>query len=433
MANPEHLAILEQGVDIWNKWRKENVDIRPDLTGIEKPSSNLPFIDFSNANFFGANFSNSNLIYASFSNSNLSRANFSGANLNNCDFSNSSITEGDLNEIIAIKANFHNSNLSETQFFKADLSYANFNSAILFGASLVRANLFHAQLQEANLIASNLSEAQLVNTNLSSSILTEAQLNKANLTDANLFQAYLEGVNLSNTICKEAYFLQTKFVNTNLDSANFHGAILDETIFIDISLGKIKNLKSCIHRGPSSIDHRSLAQSGDLPVAFLRGCGLPDELINLIPTLQGNPIEFYSCFISYSSKDKEFVDRLHADLQNNGIRCWLDSKDLRIGDKIRHVIDRAIRVHDKLLLVLSEHSIVSDWVENEVEAALEREMNSKINVLFPIRLNNNILHPSTPWANTIRRKYHIGDFTNWKDHDSYTKAFERLLRDLKRE
>lgn len=35
------------------------------------------------------------------------------------------------------------------------------------------------------------------------------------------------------------------------------------------------------------------------------------------------------------------------------------------------------------------------------------------------------------WAADIRRRRHIGDFTRWKDHDSYQKAFERLLRDLK--
>jgi hypothetical protein len=33
MANPEHLKILKKGVEAWNKWRKENPDIQPDLTG----------------------------------------------------------------------------------------------------------------------------------------------------------------------------------------------------------------------------------------------------------------------------------------------------------------------------------------------------------------------------------------------------------------
>jgi hypothetical protein len=37
------------------------------------------------------------------------------------------------------------------------------------------------------------------------------------------------------------------------------------------------------------------------------------------------------------------------------------------------------------------------------------------------------------WAADIRRTRHIGDFTNWKNHDAYQKAFARLLEDLKAE
>jgi hypothetical protein len=33
----------------------------------------------------------------------------------------------------------------------------------------------------------------------------------------------------------------------------------------------------------------------------------------------------------------------------------------------------------------------------------------------------------------IRRKRHIGNFRAWQDHNSYQKAFTRLLRDLKGE
>lgn len=35
------------------------------------------------------------------------------------------------------------------------------------------------------------------------------------------------------------------------------------------------------------------------------------------------------------------------------------------------------------------------------------------------------------WAAKIKRRRHIGDFSNWNDKMSYQKAFERLLRDLK--
>lgn len=150
-------------------------------------------------------------------------------------------------------------------------------------------------------------------------------------------------------------------------------------------------------------------------------------------SLVERPIEFYSCFISYSSKDHDFVERLHSDLQRNGVRCWFAPEDLKIGDPFRTRIDESIRFHDKLLLILTESSIASGWVQDEVEAALERERLERRMVLFPIRLDDSIMQTSQAWAAHIRQKRHIGDFRNWQDPGFYKSATLRLLRDLKSE
>lgn len=150
-----------------------------------------------------------------------------------------------------------------------------------------------------------------------------------------------------------------------------------------------------------------------------------------MPSLVEQPIQFYSCFVSYSDKDHEFAERLHADLQNKGVRCWFAPEHMKIGDKIRTRIDEVIRIHDKLMVVLSENSIASDWVEKEVETAFEKERERKETVLFPIRLDEAVMNSKMGWAADIKRTRHIGDFCAWKDHDSYQKSFDRLLRDLK--
>jgi hypothetical protein len=137
--------------------------------------------------------------------------------------------------------------------------------------------------------------------------------------------------------------------------------------------------------------------------------------------------------ISYSSSDQEFAERLHADLQNNGVRCWFAPEDLKIGDRFRQKIDDAIRLHEKLLLVLSEHSVKSDWVRSEVEAAMEREQREKRAVLFPVQVDDAVTETREAGAADVRRQRHIGNFKSWKAHDSYKKGFERLLRDLKPE
>ena len=139
-----------------------------------------------------------------------------------------------------------------------------------------------------------------------------------------------------------------------------------------MNLGVVKGLESVQHEGPSTIGVDTVyASQGQIPVVFLRGAGVPDEFITYMQSLVGRAIDFYSCFISYSSKDQDFADRLHADLQARGVRCWFAPEDMKVGDKIWDRLDQSIRLHDKLLLVLSANSIGSKSVEDEVTTAFE--------------------------------------------------------------
>jgi hypothetical protein len=82
--------------------------------------------------------------------------------------------------------------------------------------------------------------------------------------------------------------------------APFEDATLGNTIIVDTSLRDCIGLESCVHKGPSSIDIRTLARSGELPLSFSRGCGLPDTFIEYLPSLLTRAIQYYSCFMSYS-------------------------------------------------------------------------------------------------------------------------------------
>jgi len=280
MANEKHLAIIKQGVEVWNKWRRKNPEIRP---------------DFSNAD--------------------------------------------------------------------------------LYGASLRSADLYGADLRSAN--------------------LSRATLRGANLGDAN-------------------------FSRTLLQDADFTNAILDGTAFAYTDLSLAKRLDSVRHKGPSEISISTLYRSGgNIPEAFLRGCGVPDTFITFARSLVNAAIDFYSCFISYSSKNQNFAERLYVDLQSKGVRCWFAPEDLKIGDRFQEQIEESIRVYDKLLIILSEDSITSRWVEREVNAAFEHEENLNKTMLFPVRLDEAVMDCDKAWAANVRRSRHIGDFTRWKDHDSY--------------
>jgi hypothetical protein len=212
------------------------------------------------------------------------------------------------------------------------------------------------------------------------------------------------------------------------------------TVFADVDLSIAKGLEAVIHNGPSTVGIDTIYKSrGKIPEVFLRGCGVPDEFIAYIGSMVGRPIEFYSCFISYSTKNQEFAERLHADLQAKGVRCWFAPHDIQGGKKIHEQIDEAIRLHDKLLLILSEDSMKSEWVKTELAKARKREVKDGKRVLFPVRLVPfDVLRDwecfdADSGKDSAReiREYFIPDFSNWKEHDSYQTAFQRLVKDLK--
>jgi hypothetical protein len=297
-------------------------------------------------------------------------------------------------------------------------------------------------LTEADLCGVNLGAADLCRVNLAGANLTGANLAGANLSGANLtgakpHAADLRGVNFSGTNLTGANLTGTDLRVANLTGANLTGADLSRaeigwTTFGDVDLSVVDGLETLHHAGPSTIGIDTFYRShGNIPEVFLRRAGVPNEMITYSKSLVGQPFQYYSCFISYSSHDEALAQRFHADLQDKGVRCWFAPDDLKIGDEFRSVIDKSIQVYDRLLLILSEHSVKSRWVQKEVETAFEKEGKEDRVVLFPVRIDEAVMHSAVGWAADIRRQRHIGDFRRWKDHDAYQQAFQRLLRDLK--
>jgi hypothetical protein len=351
LANEEQLSILKQGVEVWNKWGKNNTE---------------KIIDLSEANF---------------RQSDLRGANFREAHL--------------------FKTNFNEANLANSDFFLADLT----------GVNLSNADLSCARLVEANLTLANLINSVLV---------------EAVFTAANLRVAYLDG-------------------------ANFRRAKLGWTILGTIDISNAKGLAEVIHMEPSVIGVDTIQLSkGKIPPAFLRGCGLSDwEIENVklynpelddeeINSIQykiyglraSQAVQVSPLFISYSQKDSIFVDKLEKQLNAKGIHFWRDVHEMKAG-RIEKQIDRAITQNQTVLLVLSEHSLSSDWVEHEVRTARALEKDMGRNVLCPVALDDS--WKFSPWPKRLMEQimeYNILDFSMWKDDSEFDSMFRKLIDGL---
>jgi hypothetical protein len=121
------------------------------------------------------------------------------------------------------------------------------------------------------------------------------------------------------------------------------------------------------------------------------------------------------------------------------LRVWFAPEDVQGGKKLHEQIERAIQVHDRLLLVLWENSIHSEWVITEIRNALKVEKRDGRRNLFPIRVCD--FDAVRDWEcfdadfgkdlAVEVREYFIPDFYNWKSHDDFEAAFAKLLRDLR--
>lgn len=103
------------------------------------------------------------------------------------------------------------------------------------------------------------------------------------------------------------------------------------------------------------------------------------------PRLQGSPMS--KLFMSHSSKDKAFAERLKTDLENNGHHVWLDKYAIKVGDSIPQKIAEGLSECEFVLVLLSKHSVDSKWVEEEWQAKYWDQLRDNKKYILPVLLD----------------------------------------------
>lgn len=351
------------------------------------------------------------------------------------------LRDADLRGLNLAEANLQGATLRGAQMSNARLDGANLNNIEASSIVLDNSSLVGATLDGAWLRSGQLREADFSRGHIHDASFTDAQLTGAKFVDASLCRADFGAANLTRADLSRANLIGARFKWTQLDNARLYAARMGSTTMEGVNLSTVEGLATVDHWRHSDIGINCLLRTGVTTPelkTFFEKAGTPDAVLVYLPSLIGalRPLDLYSVFISYSSKDELFANRLYADLQSSGIRCWFAPEDMKIGDRPMQVIDAAIRHMDKLLLVLSEASVKSDWVEHEVGRALEEEVRRGGNVLFPIRIDESVMNVNFGWAKRLRQSHtddgrHIGDLSGWAEQERYQTGLQRLLRDLK--
>jgi hypothetical protein len=330
-----------------------------------------------------------------------------------------------------ISPDLSNTNLTAMQLKGMNFQKVNLREASLLATELSEANLREADLSRSRCVAANFNHSCAVKARLNSADFTKANLEGIDLSEAGLSGSDFYGANLKEANLKKTDMRRTIFTNADLCRANLESTYLLGTVFGNTNLSGAENLEQCLHMGPSVLDYQTIERSGTLPESFVMGCGLPDKFIDSIRSLLEKSRQFCKCFISYSTHDNNFVNFFIKDLRTYGVKFWIAPRDMTIGSDIKNAIDQAITVLDKVVLIFSKSSIASQWVEYEAKKALEKERQISQNVLLPIMIDDAILSTDVDWASALKSTRNIGDFRDWKNHNSYKQALDRLLRDLR--
>lgn len=291
-------------------------------------------------------------------------------------------------------------------------------------------DLSNAYFGGAKFTNGNFKDANLKNIDAKSSIFDWCNFTDANLDNANFFASDFTFCKFVRADLRKSYLVRTLLRHCNLNGAKLADAEFGDTEFINTTFTGAVGLSRARHEFPSRLDTDTLRRR--LPITFLRGVGLPDKAIKLLDVLAGKGVKYHSCFISYSTVDQKLADRLHADLQDRDVRCWLAPHDLLVGAKTLDEIDLQISKQDKLIIILSESSLNSEWVEDEVLKGFAEERRRRTSVLIPIRIDDDVMNTQEAWARKLRDQRNIGDFRQWKGRPKYNRALEKLLAALRK-
>lgn len=93
-------------------------------------------------------------------------------------------------------------------------------------------------------------------------------------------------------------------------------------------------------------------------------------------------------FISYSSADRQFVNRLARDLAALGFPVWYDQWELNVGDSLVEGIQNSIQTAACVIVVLSPSSVESKWVKQELRQALIEQIDTSRVFILPVFLRD---------------------------------------------
>lgn len=356
-----------------------------DLSGEDLSNCNLDFIVFDGAKLSNVNLAKSVLSNSIFASADLSNARLDEADISLCSFEEANLTgtsllnaHGDkvrFGKAKLMECNARSSNLASADFRQTELNEVDLTGARLQHSDLSNSRLCRCSLEGAQMLGANFTNAKLINTqfhdiNCPNGIFINSDLSNTDLRNSNFSSSNFTSCNLQNAVLCDSDLEGADVTHANLNFADLRNANLNK---VDLYKADLKATRVYFEN----------IQSSSILTNQLRDGSLVIERANRVRV-----------FISYSHNDLVFARRLEDALRARSIDVWIDSQEILPGDSLIEKIREGIDTSQYVCALISSTSINSRWVKNELDIAMNQQIQSGRVKVIPLVLEENLRLPS---------------------------------------
>jgi uncharacterized protein YjbI with pentapeptide repeats len=194
-----------------------------------------------------------------------------------------------------------------------------------------------------------------------------------------------EHCNLNGTIFSDSDLDNTRFRNCKLWGATFLNCRVGKTTFSVTEKFEKDNPKAIA----ANFDLLTIKKSINVGKPVLRKfLGVPDDSIFNAAIKMESKLEYFSAFISYSFKDKQFAMGLYEHLKAHGITCFLWEKDTPGGQYLKEVMSSQIKKHEKIIFISSDASLKSEACQFELTEGRNKQNLNWKEIFLPVYIDD---------------------------------------------
>lgn len=333
-------------------------------------------------------------------------------------------------------ANFQGSDFQATTFEDCTFQACQFQGCDFFGAVFRECTFLGCYMFEAFYSRASFINCVFVQTSMKDSVITGVTFTRTNI-DGIKFDGFSEATRKANGVLSPALAAKAT------DIGAFRNIIDDASLDMTISMMSARRRALSSLEGHSFQDGESYADRNAKHFsslteigAFLRSTTLTADEIQAFLRRYKTAAEARSFFISYSFRDSRIAEQLADRLGARGSVVWFAPDTMKSGAQISTQLDSGLYQADVLLVLVSQHSLTSDWVRREIQEFHRLQRHEPERKLCPIKLDGS-WEPGSDFpgledeeASAWFKGHYALDFSTWQDPPAFSSAFERLAREF---